>query len=225
MSQLYDRWSLIVDRVGQACARSNRSAGEVRVVAVSKHQSMESIEQAITLGIRDFGENYVQEALPKIQALEQLDLRWHFIGHLQSNKAKQIGQHFSTVHSLDRISTAKELSKAKSSVSCLVQLNLSGERTKDGVDAAGLEPLLAELDDIHGLHVEGLMTFPPFQNDPEDNRRYFRQARKLWEAMKAKSWKQISMKELSMGVSNDYEVAIEEGATLVRIGTSLFGPR
>lgn len=178
-----------------------------------------------------FGENYVQEVLPKIEALksETPDLRWHFIGSLQSNKAKQVVGKFDLIHSVDRKSLAealdKEGKKTGVQIHALVEINIGEEQTKSGCSITEIKPLLEFISSQTQIEILGLMVFPPPVDDPEKSRAYFAQTRELTE--KIRSWKipQIQMKELSMGITNDFEVAIEEGATLVRIGTAIFGSR
>jgi pyridoxal phosphate enzyme (YggS family) len=209
------------NRIKGACARVQREALSVRLVAVSKAQPMAKIQQAWSAKQNVFGENYVQEALTKVASLPEAE--WHFIGTLQSNKVKQVVGAFTLIHSVDRESVLREISKRaveKGLVQeILLEINLAGEATKSGVDWAAAELLLQTGRGLPGLCVRGLMGMPP-PGTAEASRPYFRELCEKW-----KSWRDLDFSELSMGTSQDFEVAIEEGATLVRIGTDVFGPR
>ncbi|MBF0345313.1 MAG: YggS family pyridoxal phosphate-dependent enzyme [Nitrospirae bacterium] len=213
-----------------AALRAGRSPEEVKLIAVTKHIPMETIAQVIDIGLRNLGESYIQEAVKKIEDLNKADpvtrLSWHLIGHLQKNKVKHAVTLFDVIHSLDSIELAKEIDTHAARLgkvqSVLIQVKLAEEHTKSGV-AIDLVP--AFIDAIRGLsHVSvvGFMTIPPFLEDPKEVRPYFRQLNQLRESVYGMGFKNL---ELSMGMSNDYEVAIEEGSTLVRIGTAIFGPR
>ncbi len=221
-----DRWNDILSQVERTCDRVKRSPSSVRIIAVTKTQPIEKIREAYAAGARIFGENYVQEALAKIGAIKA---EWHFIGALQSNKTKRVVEHFSLIHSLDRWSLAEALEKARKSlgipVHALIEVNVAGEKSKSGVAPSEIRPLLDQISEKTQIEVVGLMTFPPLAENPEDSRHYFAETRQL--AEKIATWKipRVEMKELSMGVTSDFEVAIEEGATLVRIGAAIFGPR
>jgi PLP dependent protein len=226
-----ERWKSVVDRVVAACDRSGRTAADVRIVAVTKRVRAKRILEAYLAGIRWFGENYVQEALPKIEALRSQapGLQWHFIGSLQSNKAKQVVGQFDLIHSLDRISLAdaleKERKKRALSVQALIEVNVAEEQTKTGISLPSLKPLLEYVPLKTEIDVRALMPSPPLSKAPEKPRRYFARVRQLKEEILSWGLPRIQMKELSMGVTSDFEVAIEEGATIVRIGTAIFGPR
>lgn len=205
--------------------------GSAKLVAVSKLQSAEKIRHLYHEGQRLFGENYVQEALEKQELLEDMpDIQWHLIGHLQKNKAKQVVGRFDLIHSVDSFELAQALSKqcaAKNlSQKILVQVNLAGEETKGGFDAASLSEKWLELCSLPHLNIYGLMTMPPLTETGEEVRLYFRELRKLRDDLRQQcETSQHPMTELSMGTSHDYRVAIEEGATIVRLGTILFGER
>jgi pyridoxal phosphate enzyme (YggS family) len=214
-----------------ATTRAGRRPGDVRLVAVSKTVDVISIQQAIDAGLRVFGENRVQEAREKIDYLggrpgAVSDVQWHMIGHLQRNKAKYAVGLFDLIHSVDSAALADELElqagKTGRVQKILVEVKLSDEETKHGVAEAGLEPLLEHMSGLKRLALEGLMTIPPFFDDPEEARPYFRRLRDLRDDLQKKGF---HLPELSMGMSNDFEVAIAEGATLVRIGTAIFGER
>jgi pyridoxal phosphate enzyme (YggS family) len=208
----------VLDRIRDAAARSVRDPSSIRLVGVTKTVSPEDIRLAFEAGIRDFGENRLQEALPKMEALKDLPITWHFIGHLQTNKAKKAIEHFQWVQSVDRIDLAQKLNQtAARSIPVLIEVKLHEEANKSGIDEASLPELVAEFPRFEKLQLRGLMAIPPFFEHAEDARPYFRRLRELAD--------RFSLPETSMGMSHDFEVAIEEGATIVRIGTALFGER
>jgi len=216
------------ERMEAAAKRAGRDLAQVRLVAVSKKVGLERILRAIEAGVDSLGENYVQEAQEKIGALEQR-VSWHFIGHLQSNKAKVAARLFDWVHSVDSLKLAEELSRAGRQQSkilpVLLQVNLGKEETKFGAQEEEVFRLLERMGSLPGVSVKGLMAMPPFFENPEESRPYFRALRILAENVSKRQITGVLMEELSMGMSNDFEVAIEEGATLVRVGTAVFGPR
>ena len=228
MSEIAENLARVRERMETAARRSGRDVGRVRLVAVSKTVDPEWIQQAIDAGVESLGENYVQEAQKKIDTLGH-GVAWHFIGHLQTNKAKAAARLFDFIHSVDSRKLAEELSRAaeqqKKILPILFQVNLGREDTKFGADEAEVSRLLEEVSALGGISVKGLMTMPPFFEDPEQSRPYFRALKKLSQEIDRRRIPGISMEELSMGMSNDFEVAIEEGATLVRVGTAIFGPR
>lgn len=200
------------------------------VVAVSKTQDISSIRQAYEQGFRMFGENYLNEALAKVSQLSALDkIQWHFIGRLQSNKILKTVGAFSLIHSLDQEKHAQRIDVAAKDLGliqkCLVQVNVAQETSKGGVHPEGLGPFMSVLGKYHNLRCTGLMTFPPYHEDPEQNRLYFRRLKNLRDEMNDRQIYPHLLSELSMGVSNDYEIALQEGATLIRIGSDIFGPR
>jgi hypothetical protein len=211
-----------------AVHRAGRPSDSVRLVAVTKTVPPDTVRQAWDLGLRDFGENYVQEALPKVDRLP-VDARWHFIGHLQSNKARQATELFSLIHSLDRPSLAGELEKAARArgirLDVLLQVNVGDETSKAGATPDGAVALARRATEWPSLRILGLMAIPPYSPDPEEVRPYFRSLRALAGRIRALGLPGVKMEELSMGMSGDFEVAVEEGATLVRIGTAIFGER
>ncbi len=214
-------------RIQEACARSGRDPAEVKLVAVTKNVPADRIREAMACGIRCFGENYVQEALPKIRALGP-DVEWHFIGHLQSNKVKQVVGTFHLIQTVDRVSLAQEIDRraaGREAVPILVEVNIAGEETKSGLPPGGLHGLLDALTRFPNIEIRGLMTMPPFFEDPEGARPFFRSLRELRDRFRDRIPPPACLDDLSMGMSGDFEVAIEEGATLVRIGTALFGSR
>jgi pyridoxal phosphate enzyme (YggS family) len=223
-----DNLARIQERISRAALRCGRKPDEIRLVAVSKTVPLERIREAVSAGALILGENYIQEAREKT-ALISTGVEWHFIGHLQSNKAKFAAELFSLIHSVDRMTLAQELNKeaAKKNriLPVLIQVNISGEETKSGIDAAGTRQLVQQAALLPHLSVQGLMTMPPWFEDPEEARPYFRALRKLRDELAAEKMPGASLTELSMGMSGDFEVAIEEGATLVRIGTAIFGAR
>ncbi|HOA35133.1 MAG TPA: YggS family pyridoxal phosphate-dependent enzyme [Bacillota bacterium] len=210
--------------IAAAARRAGRSPSGIRLVAVTKTVGPDEIREAAALGLRDFGENRLQEAKPKLQLFPEL--RWHFIGHLQTNKVKEVLNAFSLIHSLDRFSLARELQRRAERLDtearCLVQLNISGEKSKFGLSEVELPDFLEAMHGFSRIKIEGLMTMAPYCDDPAETRPIFRRLRELQEACARPG---MELKELSMGMTNDYTVAVEEGATLVRIGTALFGKR
>ena len=223
-----DRVAAVRERIARAAARAGRRENDVTLVAVAKTHPPERVREAFAAGLRDFGENKVQEAEAKIAALSDLaGARWHMIGHLQGNKARKAVTLFDLIHSVDDLSLAGRLEKAAAEqgrlVRALVQVDLAGEKTKFGLDEAHLFPALEALRGMKSLRVEGLMGFPPYSEDPDEVRPFFKRLRQLRDQAVERGL--LRGRELSMGMSHDFEVAIEEGATLVRVGTALFGER
>jgi len=218
----------VQDKIAQAALRAGRNPQDVQLVAVSKTVSAELIQQAIEAGATILGENYIQEARKKIGELGKA-VRWDFIGHLQSNKGSYAIDLFEVIHSIDRLSLAQALSaraaKKGKTVRILVQVNISGEEAKSGIDPGGVNALVSRITSLPNLALDGLMTMPPYFTDPEKARPYFIALRELRDTLMAEQGNRIDLKELSMGMSGDFEVAVEEGATLVRVGTAIFGER
>lgn len=215
-------------RIAAACARAGRRRDEVRVIAVTKYVDAQLAEAAVDAGFPHLGENRWQDARGKRQALDhRTEIVWHFIGHLQTNKVKDVLGKFDMIHSLDRLSLAGELqSRAEKLgivVPCFVQLNVSGEATKHGLPPDELFPFLDRLSAFNALDIAGLMTMAPHEDDPERTRPVFRRLRELMHAANAAGAYRKPLTELSMGMSNDFEIAVEEGATWVRLGSVLFG--
>ncbi len=217
------------DRISAACARAGRRPEEVRLIAVTKTFAAEVIRAGYEAGLRDFGENRVQEAAAKRPALSDLDATWHLVGHLQSNKAKPARELFQWVQSLDSLRLAERLDKVatdrRQRLAVLIEVNLGGEETKSGVRVSEVAPLVEAVSQLETLEVRGLMVIPPFLENPEEVRPYFQRLREMAKEINSLGIPNVSMRELSMGMSHDFEVAIEEGATMVRIGTAIFGPR
>jgi len=224
-----ERLSLIRSKIETAALSCGRQSGDIQLVAVSKTVPQERLLTAIEVGIRVFGENYVQEAREKFNALYAHPLSWHFIGHLQSNKAKYVVKIFDLIHSVDSLKLAREIDKQAGKIGkiqrVLVQVNIAEETSKSGVLLEDTAQLVAEMSQLPHLEVKGLMTMPPFFNVPEKVRPYFKALRKLRDQLRSMQIPKVTMDELSMGMTGDFEVAIQEGATLVRIGTAIFGER
>ena len=218
----------INERIRAAAEKSGRDPATIRLVAVSKTRPAEDIIAAFQAGQTVFGENYIQELVPKLAEVPGA-VQWHFIGHLQSNKVKFIAGQVTVIHSVDRISLAQEIDRqwGKLDKLCdvLIQVNISGEATKSGTTEAGAIQLVRECALLPNIKVKGLMTMPPFFDDPDAARPYFAELRRLSETITAQQIADVDMVELSMGMSGDFEAAIQEGATLVRVGTAIFGER
>ncbi|HKI48712.1 MAG TPA: YggS family pyridoxal phosphate-dependent enzyme [Desulfobacteria bacterium] len=229
MSLIADNLAAVKERMAEAARKAGRKPNAVRLVAVSKTVPVERIAEAGAMDGCVFGENKVQEARDKIEALRKESYHWHFIGHLQRNKVKYIPGLFELIHSVDNSELAEEIHrhslKHNLVTPVLIQVNVSGETSKSGVNPGDLEELLEMLVSLNGISVRGLMTIPPFDPDPEKSRKHFAALRKLRDRMLKVNIENIAMDELSMGMSNDFEVAIEEGATWVRVGTAIFGDR
>jgi PLP dependent protein len=217
-----DRWREVRARVDAACARAGRSRDDVTIIAVSKTHPAASIREAAAAGATDFGENYAQEFAGKRAGCG--DVRWHFIGRLQSNKAKMVAGLVSLVHAVDSENLARELGKRAPHVQpVLLSINAAGEETKGGVTAETAEALARAVVAVPNVRLDGLMTMPPPTDDPEESRPYFEALRSLRDRLVAALGQPLPV--LSMGMSDDFEVAIACGATHVRIGTAIFGPR
>jgi pyridoxal phosphate enzyme (YggS family) len=218
----------IMERINQAAARTGRDVASIKLLAAAKSQDAELIRAAIAAGVSLIGENYVQEAQAMKARIPEA-AEWHMIGHLQRNKSKSAVALFDLIESLDSIALARELDKegrkAGKRVRSFVEVNLAGEDNKTGIAKEQVLPLLREAAKLTNIIVEGFMTVPPFRENPEDERPYFRELRELLGRVQELQVPNMDLKELSMGMSHDYPVAIEEGATIVRIGTALFGPR
>lgn len=210
------------ERMAAACERSGRPVDEVRLIAVTKRVEAARVREAVRLGIRDLGENYVQEARGKVEGTGP-GPAWHMIGHVQSNKAKYIPLLFDYVHTVDRWELLEALDGYGKPLSVLFEVNLSGEAQKHGTTEDGLRSMLERAGRLRVVRPVGLMTVPAFSEDPEESRPVFRTLREMLRGMNGEFG--LGMKELSMGMSGDFEVAIEEGATMVRVGTAIFGER
>ena len=213
-------------RIDDAAARAGRDPAQIKLIAVTKTVAIERIREAISSGISAFGENYVQEARQKIEEIGRTGLQWHFIGHLQRNKAHYAVRLFDLIHAVDSIKLARELDKRAAAegktMNCLIEVNLSEEASKFGTTEETARELAHEMHGLEHISLRGLMTMPPYFDDPESSRPYFIALRKLQEKIAQDG---IPLPELSMGMSTDFEVAIEEGATMVRVGRAIFGER
>jgi pyridoxal phosphate enzyme (YggS family) len=229
MEGIAKRIKAVRERIAAASARAGRDPAGVTLVAVSKAFPPGMVRAAAAAGVTDIGENRVQEAIPKIATVGR-GVRWHLVGHLQTNKAKPAVQHFDWIQTLDSLRLAEALQKAaegagRETVPVLVEVNLGEETSKAGLPEADLLPFLRGLATVPRVRVEGLMALPPFLEDPEAVRPYFARLRALAEKARAEDLPHVRMAHLSMGMSHDLEVAVEEGATMVRVGTAIFGPR
>lgn len=213
-------------RIGRACHDAARDPSDVRIIAVSKQQSVMAITSALDVGHREFGESFLQEALDKMEALSGSDAIWHFIGALQSNKTRGVAERFQWVHALDRPKIARRLAGQRpyyaGPLDVCIQVQLAPEPGKSGVLPEEVETLAAEVAGLERLRLRGLMCIPPPERDPERQRANFRRLREIRESLLAAGH---SLDTLSMGMSDDFEAAVREGATMVRIGTAIFGPR
>lgn len=218
----------VQEKINAACERAGRNPSEVTLIAVSKTKPISSIEEALQSSVRDFGENKVQEMCDKYEVLQK-DIKWHLIGHLQRNKVKYIVNKVFLIHSVDSVRLAEqielEFSKKDSVADILIQVNMANEDTKFGITADEAEEVIRTVSQFPHIHIKGLMTIAPYVCNPEDNRVYFKKMKELSVDIKAKNIDNVSMDVLSMGMTGDYEVAVEEGATLVRVGTGIFGQR
>ncbi len=239
MSDLVDsirkNYEHTLDQIATSARKSGRAPKDIRLVVVTKSQPLEVVEAAIEAGVRILGENYPEEGVTKIQSLShQSGVEWHMIGHVQSRKARLVAEHFELLHSLDSLKLAQRLSRFAAEggrvLPVLLEFNVGGEESKSGWDASNdtlWDVFLSEVQsilDLPNLKVHGLMTMPPLETDPEDSRRFFQRLRLLRDHL-ASAFPQGDWHELSMGTSADYTVAVEEGATLVRVGTAIVGAR
>lgn len=226
--ELRERLYQLEDEIAKACSSGGRTRSDIKLVAVSKTHSSDVIEEAFSLGLRDFGENRVQELIKKRDLLST-SIKWHLVGHLQSNKGKYIAPFINLVHSIDSLETAVELSNRAAqndrTIDILIEVNIGKEPSKHGVMTYEAERLLDDiLQDAPNLRPRGLMTVAPYEENSEHTRPYFRALRKLCDDL-AKKHSDLKFAELSMGMTNDFDVAIEEGATIIRVGSGLFGER
>ncbi|MED4603631.1 YggS family pyridoxal phosphate-dependent enzyme [Paenibacillus validus] len=225
-NQLADRIQHVQERVAAACARSGRDPKEVRTIAVTKYVSLATTGQVLEAGLTHIGENRWQDAAAKWEAFGSKGT-WHFIGHLQTNKVKDVIGKFAYIHSLDRLSLAKEIEKKASGlqlqVPCFIQLNVSGEESKYGLEPESLISFVREIRGMDSIRIAGLMTMAPYEAEAEETRPVFRGLREWRDRLNDAGVLDYEVSELSMGMSNDYEVAIEEGATWVRLGSILVG--
>ena len=227
MSSIKENLEHINEKIRVAAEKSGRKREDVLLLAVSKTVDVPRIKEAVELALVDLGENKPQEINRKYYEIE--NVRWHQIGHLQTNKVKYSIDKVCLIHSVDSMKLAEEINKRAAAkgiiMDVLVEINIAGEEAKHGVPLNEAEALAVEISSLENVRVKGLMTVAPFVEDPEENRKYFRQMKNLFVDIDKKSYNNIDMKYLSMGMTNDYEVAVEEGANIVRIGTGLFGAR
>ena len=218
----------VQDKMKAACQRSGRDISEITLIAVSKTKPLELLQEAYEAGARDYGENKVQEICDKIDAMPH-DVKWHMIGHLQRNKVKYIVEKVALIRSVDSYRLAEQIDmEAKKKgvhVDILIEVNVAEEETKFGAKTKELLVLIEEIAKLSSVHVKGLMTVAPYTEKAEENRPYFQKMRQLYVDIKDKNIDNVSMQVLSMGMTGDYEIAIEEGATMIRVGTGIFGER
>lgn len=219
---------LVEENIKKACEKVGRDVNEVTLIAVSKTKPYTAIEEALPTGVKDYGENKVQELCDKYEILPK-DIKWHMIGHLQRNKVKDLVGKASLIHSVDSIRLAeqieKEYAKADEIANILIEVNMAQEESKFGITSEETEQLVREIAKFPHIRIKGLMTIAPYTDNPESNRVYFRNMKKLSVDIENKNIDNVSMSVLSMGMTGDYQVAVEEGATLVRVGTGIFGER
>lgn len=225
---LKDNYDKVAGNILKACEKSGRKPDEVTLIAVSKTKPVSMLQEIYDHGCRDFGENKVQELVEKYEVLPK-DIRWHLIGHLQRNKVKYVVDKAALIHSVDSLKLAEEISKEalkkNVEVDILIEVNVAEEESKFGVKAEDAPKLVSQIAKLPGIHIKGLMTIAPYVENPEDNRQYFAQLRQLSVDISAKNIDNVTMNVLSMGMTGDYETAVSEGATLVRVGTGIFGER
>lgn len=218
----------VEENIKKACEKAGRKRENVTLIAVSKTKPVEMLQEIYDQNIRDFGENKVQEMCDKMEVLPK-DIKWHMIGHLQTNKIKYIIGKTELIHSVDSLHLAQEISKQAVNhnvqADILIEINIANEQTKFGIDAGDTIQLVREIAELPNIHIKGLMTIAPFVENPEDNRLYFRRIHQLSVDITKENIDNVSMDVLSMGMTGDYMVAIEEGATMVRVGTGIFGER
>ena len=228
METIAQRLEAIRRRVERAARKAGRDPAGIRLIAVSKTKPVSMIREAVAAGVTDLGENYIQEAREKIPQVAG-EVRWHFIGHLQTNKAKYAARLFDWIHTIDRNEIADVLNRRAEIedrvLKVLIEVNVGKEATKSGVMEEDLLSLVEHVATLPRLSLRGLMVIPPLALDPEEARGYFIKTRRLAEEIAAREIPNVSMEELSMGMTSDFEVAIEEGSTMIRVGTAIFGPR
>ncbi len=225
---LKENYSIVENLINDACKKAGREREEVELISVSKTKPLSMIKDAISLGYRVFGENKVQELVDKYEHLDT-DIKWHLIGHLQTNKVKYIIDKVAMIHSVDSLKLAQVIQKEaeKKNVICniLLEVNVAEEDTKFGLKVEEVESLIYQIKDFTNIKICGLMTIAPFVDNPEENRIHFKRLRQLLLDINSKNIDNVNMNVLSMGMTNDYLVAIEEGATMIRVGTGIFGER
>ncbi|HHY90059.1 MAG TPA: YggS family pyridoxal phosphate-dependent enzyme [Clostridiales bacterium] len=227
MSDIKQNIADIKQEIAEVCDKGNRNPDDILLLAVTKTVEPQRINEAIAEGITDIGENKVQEILNKYESVDPV--RWHLIGHLQTNKVKYIIDKVHMIHSLDSIKLAEEIDKRAKQhqilMDVLIQINVAKEDTKFGLYVEEIDDFIKKVQEFENIHVKGLMTIAPYEENPEKVRPYFRTLKSIFERIKAQKLERIDMQYLSMGMSNDFKVAIEEGANMIRIGTAIFGKR
>ncbi|HSF23233.1 MAG TPA: YggS family pyridoxal phosphate-dependent enzyme [Blastocatellia bacterium] len=227
--EIRDRLARVREQIALAAQRAGRSAGDITLIAVSKTFDPETVQRAVDAGALDLGENRVQEAATKVDLIKARGLRWHLIGHLQSNKARQAVSIFDVIHTIDSRELVARLDRMAGELErrplVLVQVDIAEEPTKSGALESELPEIVSALDSARHLDFRGLMTLPPFFDSPELARSYFRRLKEILDGLNRSRATERKLSELSMGMSHDFEVAIEEGATMVRVGTAIFGAR
>ncbi len=228
MDEIAERLTAVRQRIALAAERAGRDLAEITLVGVTKTRTLDEVRAAVEAGLQDLGENYAQEVRDKHKALGDR-ARWHFIGHLQRNKVKYVVPVCTLIHSVDSTQLAVEIGRRAAQLDkrqpILLEVNVSGEESKFGFQPGEALEAAGEISTFPGVELQGLMTMPPLSEDPETSRPYFVRLRELADEIRALNLPGLTMKHLSMGMTQDYEVAVEEGATLVRIGTAIFGPR
>jgi len=229
MTTIKENLDTINRQILETADKCNRQPEKIQLIAVSKRKNAKTIIEAIKAGAKHFGENYIQEAVEKIDIIADDSITWHFIGHLQSNKARFAVQYFEYIHTVDKLKLAKEINKQAKKIDkiqkILVQVNIGEEITKSGARIENAIKLVEKIKDFDNISVQGLMCMPPYFTDPEKARIYFKQLLEIQKEIMNKNFDNVAMTHLSMGMSNDFKVAIEEGSTMVRVGTSIFGGR
>jgi pyridoxal phosphate enzyme (YggS family) len=229
VNDIVSNLAAVRERIAAAAAAAGRPPGAVRLLAVSKTFSADHVRAAYAAGQRDFGENKVQEALQKIAETAELEIRWHLIGHLQSNKVRKAAPAIASIHAIDSVDLVRRVDAAAveqgAAPDLYIQVDLAGEATKFGAPETDVPAIAREASTCRAARLKGLMLLPPWFDDPEQARPYFRRLRELRERLVADGLDRSHLDELSMGMSHDFEVAIQEGATLVRVGTAIFGKR
>ncbi len=229
MSTIGNNLDVICGEIGKTALACGRNPEDVTLIAVTKKKPEAAIQEAIACGVGHIGENYIQEATAKIEAIGRSAACWHFIGHLQSNKARFAVRYFDYIHTVDSIKLAREIDQQAGSIhkiqAILIQVNIGDETTKFGTDADQAMDLVKRIHTFENISIQGLMCMPPFFDDPESARPYFKKLVRIRDLIQKTALPNVCMTHLSMGMSNDFKVAIEEGATMVRIGTSIFGAR
>ncbi len=229
MKKIKENLETINKEISHSAEKAKRKPEDITIIGVSKRHSVETIQNGIKAGIKTFGENYINEAVSKIDHINNPDLSWHFIGHLQSNKAKFAVKYFDLIHTVDTIKLATGINKQANKINkiqdILIQINISEEESKSGITSDEACLLAEKISSLEHVRLKGIMGMPPFSPDPEDAREYFIKLKKIKDYIDNQNIPSVTMKHLSMGMSQDFNVAVEEGSTMVRIGTKLFGQR